>query len=585
MSRYNSSDIAGTMEVALGKKPASMLIKNGKLINVYSGKIEDNISIAIYKNRFAYIGDLSNILIDEDTSIIDANGAYIMPGFIDAHTHLDSIFQLGEYAKYAILSGNTTAITETAMIANSFGYKGVLYFMEDAKNLPMRIFFLVPSLVPPFKGFETSRDFSFEHFKMIANHPNVVGVGETYWHRAVGFDERVSNQFEIAHEYNLTMEGHAAGAHNKKLQAYKAAGISSCHESISVEDAVERLRLGMAVMIREGYIRQDFSSIYPIKDLGMDLRRVMLVSDLFEPAFMIKKGGMNILVREAIEYGFDLVTAVQMVTINPAQYFCLRDLGGIAPGNLADLVIVDDPKEMRCRLVIMDGEVVAEDGKLIKEPPKHKYPDDSYHSVKIRKTKPEDFFINKKDGLYKIRCVDVVNETITHELVVSHKAVNGNLASDIEKDILKMAVIDKGHPDLRMAIGFVHGMGLKRGAIADSLIWDTSNIFVVGVDESDISYAVNRLIELQGGYVVVENGEILAEMPLPVCGITSDKSFEEIAYEIKKVELACAHLGFKPTRPYLVLQTISFTGLPFIRLTDKGLIDTKEGKMLNLIVD
>ncbi len=580
----NGKRIREWVETALGQEEADLVILNGSLVNVYTGEIQENLSVGIKGARIVYVGEAPRYLVGDNTQVIDALGMYITPGFLDPHTHMDSIFQCAEYARFAVPHGNTTTISESAMIANAAGRDGVAWFIEDSRGLPLRIFILTPSMIPPFPEYETSKGFSFEDFRELIKEDFVLGVGETYWPRVLDLDERAIERYALAQELGKTREGHAAGARDEKLIAYCAAGTSSCHEATTAQEALERLRLGMGVMVREGYIRRELEAISPIKDLGLDLRGVMLCTDLADPQMLIQQGCMDELVRRAISFGFDPVTAIQMVTINPANYFGLRDLGGIAPGKVADLLILSDLREVVVTRVIKDGMVVAEDGRLVEEPPRHRYPGPAYHTFALERVQENDFRISFHGKKAQVRVVDVINETITKEMQAELQVNGGNLPPHPEKDILKMAHIYKHSRQLQRVLGFVHGLGIREGAVATSLIWDTNNILTVGATEREMAFAVNRLLEHQGGFIVVRGERVIAEFPMPICGIISDLRLEEIAQRMNDVEEGCRALGCTVPRPFLTLQTLVFTGLPYLRLTDRGLVDIRKREFVDLIL-
>ena len=572
------------VKTALGKSKADLILTGGQLVNVYSSEILPGLWIAVKGNRVAYVGPPHPKLLGDKTTIHELKGRFLLPGLIDGHTHLDSIFKVRAYAEYALVYGNTTAISETAMIANALGTKGVEFFLRETQDLPLKVFVLAPPLVPPFPELETSRPFSEDDFHELLSRERCLGVGETYWPRIIALEDRALSQYEMSEIKGKTIEGHAAGARNKKLAAYTAAGTSSCHEATDLDEALERLRLGMAVMIREGYVRREMEAISGITKKPVDLQNVMIVTDLADPEEMIQKGGMNLLLKKAAALGFDPVKAIQMVTINVARYFGLRDLGGLAPGKMADMVVVDDLKDFHCHQVWADGQLVAQDGELLPRLSDYAYCDEAGHSISLGKVSPKRFEIPASKKMANIRVVEIVNETITRETVYRMTAVNENWIPDTEKDILKAAVFNKSLADTVPSLSFIKGLGIRKGAIATSLIWDTNNILVVGTSDMEMTAALNQLITLGGGVVVAKNQGVIAQLPLPLCGIISPDPLPEIVQHMKEVEAACLKLGSNLTRPLLTLQTLPFTGLPYLRPTDKGLADIRKGKLVPLTV-
>lgn len=570
------------MNTAQGRTPADVILSGGQLVNVYSAEILPHLWVAIKGQRIAYVGPPVPAMAGKETETHELAGRFVLPGFIDGHTHLDSIFQVGAYAEYALAFGNTTAVSEVAMTANAMGVLGVEYFLREIETLPLRVFVLAPPGVPPFPAVETSRPFPLEYFKKLLTLERCLGVGESYWPTVTGHGERALAQYEWSERMGGTREGHAAGARGSNLQAYKAAGTTSCHESVTAEEALEKLRLGMAVMIREGYVRRELDAVSGIARKGVDLTNAMIVTDIADPQELVEQGGMNLLLRKAVSLGFEPVKAIQMVTVNAARYFGLSDLGGIAPGNMADLVVVDDLKSFHCHKVWAGGFLVAQEGKPTKSLEPLVYPEESRHSIAIEGVNPEVFAIPCVAPRARVRVVERINETITREAPVEMESRNGRLVADPARDLLKAAVFNKSDAQAAPGLGFTKGIGLRSGALAMSIIWDTNNILVIGASDQEMAAAMNELIRMKGGMVVVQGEKVIAEAPLPICGIISPEPLPRIVKEIKEVQAACQRLGSNLARPFLSLQTFSFTGLPFLRLTDRGLVDVRKMSKVSL---
>jgi len=572
------------MNTTQGKIPADVILSGGQMVNVYSAEILPHLWVAIKGSRIAYVGTPDPAMVGKETEVHELNNRFILPGFIDGHTHLDSIFQVGAYAEYALAFGNTAAVSEVAMVANAMGLMGVEYFLREIERLPLRVFVLAPPGVPPFPAVETSRPFPPESFKKLLTMERCLGVGESYWPTVTDFGERALAQYEWSEKAGKTREGHAAGARGKKLQAYRAAGTISCHESVTAEEALEKLRLGMAVMIREGYVRRELDAVSGIARKAVDLTNAMIVTDIADPRELVEQGGMNLLLKKAVSLGFDPVKAIQMVTVNVARYFGLNDLGGIAPGNMADLVAVDDLKDFHCHKVWAGGCLVAQEEKSTATFERMAYPEESRRSIAIQTVSPEVFRIPCRELRAKIRAVEILNETITQETPMEMESDHGSLIADPLRDIVKAAVFNKSHAKAAPGLGFSKGVGLRSGALAMSILWDTNNILVLGTSDQEMAAAMNELIRVQGGMVVVHGGKVVAEAPLPICGIISPEPLPRIVKEIGEVEAACQRLGSSMARPFLSLQTFSFTGLPFLRLTDQGLVDVRKMSKVSLFL-
>jgi adenine deaminase len=577
--------IRHTLQVALGRRKADTVITHVSLVNVYSGEILPEYSAALSGEHIVYVGPERPELTGPKTEVIDGQGGALLPGFIDAHTHLDNIFTCAAYAPFALATGNTTAVTEMAMVGNALGRPGIDWFMAEAGAVPLRIRFLAPALTPPFPELETSRGLRRQEFAHLLRNKRVLGIGEAYWPRVIGMDPRVMEGYAQARRLNKTREGHAAGARGANLMAYVAAGTTSCHEATTLEEALERLRLGLAVMIREGLVRKELAAIAPIARKGLDLHRLMLVSDLFDPGELVQGRGMNALLARAVALGFDPVTAVQMVTRNVADYYHLRDLGGVAPGKVADLVLVEDLRSFACRRVWVGGRLAVDQGRVLPAPVPPVYPPLARRSFSLPRIDPGLLALPAPQPETTVRVVKVVSPTITRETTARLVSQKGFLESDPRQDVLKTAVWQRFAAGPRPALGFTQGIGLKQGAVATSLTWDTNNLLVIGVSDREMALATNRLLDLAGGWVVVAGEAVLAEMPLPIMGLISEAPLPELTRQIAALEPALRTLGSGLENPFLTLQTFCFTGLPFIRLTDKGLADVRGGTLLNLFVE
>ena len=581
----NAHRVRELILTAQGRKKADAVIENIQLVNVYSREIHPSFSVGLSQDRIAYVGPDPSQLFGPETRVVDGRGKFLLPGFIDAHTHLDNIFTCGAYSPYALATGNTTAITEMAMVANAWGKTGVEAFMEEAGRQILRIFFLAPALTPPFPDLETSQGLSGEEFRRILKKPQILGVGEAYWPRVIGLDPRILSAYGLAHRLNKTREGHAAGARDDHLLAYTAAGTTSCHEATTAEEALERLRLGLAVMIREGFVRRELPAMASLAHRGLDLRRLMLVSDLFDPGDLVQGRGINALLAQAVALGFDPLTAVQMVTRNPAEYFGLRDLGGLAPGKLADLVLVEDLHSFDVRQVWVGGRLIVDHGRVLTAAPSFLFPPATRQTFSVPRVREETFSLPVSEPEATVRAVKVVSPTITRESLVRLRSREGFLVSDPARDVLKTAVLQRHDRIPRPALGFSQGIGLKKGAVAVSLTWDAGNILVIGTSDREMARAVNRLLDLAGGWVVVGGDRVIAEMPLPIMGLLSEEPLPVLQRQIQDLERSFQKLGSPLERPFLTLQTFCFTGLPFLRLTDKGLADIRGKKLVSLFVE
>lgn len=586
-SDANGESLRSLINTALGKEKADLAIVNGSLVNVYTGEIQQKVGVTVKGEKIAYVGPEPDYAIGPQTEVVDAQGKVLIPGFVDGHAHIDSIFTISEFLRYAITTGTTTIITETSSIGNALGYSGVLQFVDNMKDQPILLYALTPSQIPNSPGLESSSLFLPEQIGELLRLPEVVGIGETFWPRVLDLDPLMMEIVQSGLLARKPVQGHSAGAKGSKLAGFVAAGIASCHEPITVEEAVERLRLGMHVMIREGSLRQDLEAVAPIKDLGVDLRRLTLVCDGLWPAQLISQGYLDYVVQKAINLGFDPVTAIRMATLNVAEHFGLDLIvGGIAPHRYANINIVPDVRTIKPECVISKGRVVASEGRLLAVPRQDHYPTPMKRSVHFpRAFTRDDFRINTAKNGARARAISIIRDMITGEAQVDVTTSDGIVMADSRKDVLKVAVINRYAGVGEKFVGLIHGFGLRTGAYATTISWDCGNLVVVGANDADMASAANRIRELQGGAVLCADGAIYEELPLPVGGVISELPLEEIDRRMQRIDSRLRELGCALPNPFLSLQTLAFTPLPYLRITERGLFDVRQKKQVGLFID
>lgn len=571
------------LDVAKGVAPADTVIRNGRLVNVFTNTVEDNTIIAIKEGRIVLTekdGGTPPVKAFEE---IDARGAYLCPGFIDAHTHLDSMFPFHEFVPYSLRGGTTAVVTECAMATGACGFEGAQTFVASTKGYPLRCYFVAPPMTPPFPKLERAAPFTFKEFATLLKREDFLGIGETYWTRAVEGDDRILSQAALALSLQKCLDGHSSGARGRRLVEYALTGITSCHESVSLEEAMEKLRLGMYVMIREGFVRKELPELAKLKDATVDGRRIMLVSDTFDAPMLCEEGYLDSIVRKAITYGFSPIDAIKMVTINPADYHYLRYLGALSPMRFADILFLRDLKKVTIERVMVNGEVVVEEGKFLKKIEPFAYPEEMTRTITADKVETDNLKVRARQGASRMRVLHVVNPTITKELILEAKIRDGYVENDLKNDIISIAVINRRRGK-GMGRGFIKGTGITEGAVATTLIWDTCNILVIGSSEHDMCTAVNRLIDIQGGTVITKKGNVIYEFPMPVFGLIPRMAMEQSKEKTVGVDVAMRSIGTFLEKPFLTIQTIPFTGLPFLRITDRGLADIKNKKLVPLFV-
>jgi len=569
------------MRVALGKERADLVIKNGNLVNVYSGEVLPGYSIAIKGDRIAFVGKEIEHTIGSDTEVIDASGKIVAPGFIDGHFHL--YMTVDQFLRHAIPRGTTTIFMELDSLA--LGYESVIALLENMKEQPIKLFGLAPADIASSAPFlkPVAPPLSNDDIDKLLARDDVVGLGESVWTDVIREDRWTLGNIALALTRKKVVDGHASGARGNKLIAYVASGVSSCHESITANEALERLRLGLCVMIREGSIRRDLEAVSQIRQEKVDFRHLCLSTDGLWAEDLLSLGHMDYVVQKAIDLGFEPVTAIQMATLNIAEHFGMaHSLGGIAPGKYADIIILPSLSKIKCEFVISNGKIVSKNGNLLVEPRKDIYPESMLKSIPLSPFQPKQFAVAADGEKVTVRVMKLITELITQEYQASLPIINGSVEPDLSQDILKVSVIDRKKG--KLVTGFIQGIGLKSGAIACSYSWDVgSPMVVVGTSDQDMAKAINRVIELQGGLVIVDK-EILVEAPSPIDGVLPSASAEEVAERSEKVKQAAKELGSLLSDPCLTLQTIPGTFLPFFRITFQGFADLRNQKLVDLIV-
>ena len=573
------------MKVALGEEMADLAIVNADVVNVYTGELLKDFSITVKDRWIAYVGRDAGDSIGPDTEVIDARRQTVIPGLIEGHTHMAWLFTPSEFLKLAMIGGTTTIITETFEIFPVSGYDGVVDFLESLHDQPIKLFGTAPPMISISKA---ARGISPDILEKLLDRDDVVGLGESYWQGVLQEPDGTLPLYEQTLQAGKSIEGHSAGASDKKLAAYTSLGISSCHEPINADQVLERLRMGLHIMVREGSIRRDLAEIAKIKDNRVDSRRLILTTDGVAPEDLLEKGYLEYVLQKAIDSGFDPIEAIQMATLNVAEHFSMDAfIGGIAPGRFADMVIIPDIRTVKAQLVVSNGKLIAREGELLAASRKHQFSSRSLNSVQLdRVTKPADFKIKVASDSETVtaRIIDLVTDLVTADHELQLPVSGDELKVDINREVLKVAAIDRAiHPG-KMYIGLIKGFGLKAGAMACSAAWDSSDIVVVGTNDEDMAEAVNRIRAHQGGAVICENGEILAELPLPIFGIMSDLPIEDIADRLKQIRKTAARLGVPHPDPLLTLITLTGAAIPYLRICEEGLVNLKDGRIRPLIV-
>lgn len=569
-------DLANT---AMGKTKADMVIKNVKLVNVNTAEIIENTDIAIKKGRIALVGDAKHT-IGENTKIIDGTGYYATPGFIDTHIHVESsMLTVREYAKCVCVHGTTTIYMDPHEITNVLGLDGMKLMIEDGENLPLRVYSTVPSCVPACEGFEdTGATITPKDVKKAMKLSGVKGLGEMMnYPGVINGDKNMHKEISITLKENKIATGHYPAFDIRGLNAYVATGINSCHETVTKEMALEKMRLGMYVQMREGSAWQDVAeTVKCMTENNIDTRFAVLVSDDTHPDTLLKHGHLDYIIQKAIQEGVTPITAIQMATINAATCFEMqKDLGSISPGKWADINLLSDLDTVSVEKVIFNGELVSENKKLLVNIPNKTYPDFSKNTMNIKgELTASDFVINADGNSKNVRVIEVVEaKAYNHQKIIEMPVLNNEIKSDIKNDIIKVAVVERHKATGLIGKGFVKGFGFKSGAVASTVSHDAHNLTIIGTNDEDMAIAGNALCKCGGGMVVVENGEIIAINPLPIAGLMSDEEAEAVAKRVYDIELGWKKLGCNLESPFMTSALIALAVIPELRLTNKGYID------------
>jgi adenine deaminase len=580
------------VSTALGREKADMVVKNATLVNVNSGELLENVDIAIKRGRIALVGEAGHTVGDE-TFMLDATGKFVAPGFLDGHVHVESsMVTLTQFAGAVLPHGTTSVFIDPHEIANVLGLKGVKLMLDEAKALPLKVFVCVPSCVPAAPKFETSgAEITVEDVKEALTWDNVVGLGEVMSYPGVlQNDKKIHEEIQAALRANKLVEGHSDGLLKSELAAYVSAGISSCHESTKKIEGLEKLRLGMCLMIREGSAWRDLKEVIKcVTENGVDSRHVVLVTDDRHPETLLTEGHMDDLVRKAIKEGVDSLTAFQMATLNAAEHFGVdRDIGSIAPGKCADILVLDDLEKVGIDTVIADGRIVARKGRMMFKLVSPRYPEFVRNSVRLKRwLKPEDFVIRapfKKEKV-KVRVIGVVEGKVVTKQKESFLVVRaGKVQPSARLDVAKVAVVERHKGTGNVSLGFVGGFGLKRGAVASSVAHDSHNLIVVGMNDKDMAIAVNKLAQVGGGIIAVDGEKVIGKVELPIAGLMSDQPIEEAHKQVEALSEAWTKLGCTMTSPFMTMSLLALPVLPEIRITDKGLLDTRKFEFVSPIL-
>lgn len=560
------------------------LLKNGSIVNVFTDEIEKT-NVLISDDKIIGVGDYSD---DEADTVYDVSGKIISPGFIDGHIHIEStMLTPKEFAKVCVEHGTTAVVADPHEIANVAGIKGIEYMLKSSEGLPLDVYVMIPSCVPATPFDETGAVLNAEDIVELYNHPRVLGLGEMMNYPGVlNGENTVVNKLNDALKLKKIINGHAPMLSGKDLDKYISHGITDDHECSNADEAMERIRKGQRVMIRQGTAAKNLNDLLPLFDEPFS-RRCILVTDDRHPADLINEGHIDNIIREAVKAGKSAITAIRMATIQAAEYFSLNSVGAVAPGYKADIIVLNSLEAVDVEAVYKNGKKVVDNKKVI-ELEEPEIDDETKRAVLdsfcIDKLNPDDFYIEPKSKMCRVINV-IPKQLFTDEIIcdVDFEKANG---ISVEKDILKLAVIERYKNTGHRGIGFINGIGLKNGALASSVSHDSHNLIVIGTNDEDMATAANEIISMGGGNVVVSNGKTLAKMPLTVGGLMSEADAQSVAKQNEAVRAAVHELGAKKDiEPFMNMAFISLSVIPKLKMTTHGLINVDKQKTVPLFVE
>ncbi|MCX6350181.1 MAG: adenine deaminase [Candidatus Aureabacteria bacterium] len=564
------------MAIVRGDELPELVLKGGEVVNVFSGEVYPA-DVAVDSGRVIALGDYRG------KTDVDVAGRGVCPGFIDSHVHIESsMVTIPEFARAVVPRGTTTVVIDPHEIANVMGLAGIAFMLKTSKYQLLNVYVMLSSCVPA-SSLETSGSElrALDLFPYIGQEW-ILGLGEMMnFPGVLACDPEVMDKLKLFQD--SVIDGHAPGLTGRALNGYVAMGIRSDHECTTASEAMEKIRLGMSIMIREGGTAKNLLDLLPAVTPST-ISRCLLCSDDRNPADLLEEGHIDFMIRKAIRAGLDPVSAIRMASANPAQYFRLRDTGAVAPGFIADLAVVDNLRDFRVVQVYKSGVRVAEDGRMVKDPPDLGRPHVLRGSINIQWLKEEFFRIPARGR--RARVIRLIpDQIITGEMIVEPTVREGKVAADPERDLLKLAVVERHLGSPNLGLGLVSGFGLKKGAIASSVAHDSHNIIVVGTNDADMMEAVVKIRKIQGGFTVVVDGKLVGKLPLPIAGLMSDQPLETVREELNKITALAHELGVTPREPFMALSFLALPVIPKLKLTDRGLVDVDKFKIVDLFVD
>jgi adenine deaminase len=564
------------IRAARGEGRVDLLLRNAQLVNVISGEIYQT-DIAINGGYVVGLGTGYSGREEEDL-----NGLYVSPGFIDSHVHIESaMVTVPRFARAVVAHGTTSVICDPHEIANVLGLPGLRFMIESSKGVPLNVFFMLPSCVPATKLETSGASLSAEDLSPFIDHPQVLGLAEMMnYPGVINTDPDVMAKLLLGARKRL--DGHAPGLTGVALCAYASSGIASDHECTTIPEALEKLRVGLYIMLREGTAAKNLSDLLPLITAENE-RRCLLVTDDRHPNDILEEGHIDFLIRKAITRGLSPIIALRMATINAAEYFHIERSGAVAPGYQADLVVFDSLKDIRARRVYKDGRLTAVDGEVIIPEQEHET-GITGNSINIGSLNPLDFQILARGR--RARVIGLGRNQLYTEQTTEEPAIKDDrVVADTERDLIKITVVERYKASGRRGLGLVHGFGLKRGALAASIGHDSHNVISIGTDDESICNAVGKVADMRGGIAIADGERIEAALELPIAGLMSDRPIKEVSDGMNELKRASHRLGCAVEDPFMTMSFLALPVIPKLKITDRGLVDVSRFALVDLFVE
>jgi len=562
------------IDVASGRTRADLVLKNASVVNVFTGEVNEG-DIAIHG---AYVAGIGEYVGNE---VIDLKGRYVAPSFIDGHVHVESSMVMPiQYARAVVPHGTGAVVADPHEIANVLGMEGILYMSKSMRGGPLEFYMMLPSCVPSTDLETNGVALDFLDLKPLMTEHYVLGLAEVMNYPGVTYrDPAILEKIQVALRMGKRIDGHAPELTGLDLNAYAAARITSEHECITLEEAKEKLATGMHIHIREGSTAKNLKALSPLiqPDTAMFCS---FVTDDRNTLDLITKGHIDSLVRQAVEYGVDPVLAIKVATLSTARHYGLQHVGAVAPGYHADLVVLDSLEKVGVEMVFKQGVMVAKNGKMVEEFGIQEQPR-LRRSVNIRYLEPEDFEIKSRGDHMNVIGM-IPHQLITERLIEETKVNDGLAVPDLDRDLVKVAVIERHNANEIKALGFVKGMGLQEGAMVSSIAHDSHNLIAVSTNDKDLVAAAVQIVRMQGGIALAKDGKITESLPLPIAGLMSDRPIEEVSEKIQDLKEAASKLGTPLDEPFMAMAFLSLPVIPKLKITDLGLVDVERFRLIDL---